>query len=413
MKRAPCSPVTRGLFAVAFASLLSLGCESPEVKPTADGRQNTRAARIEGSLVVQSRARGNAVVFLYHADTPPPPQGSGRPLAFTIIPAEELFGPALGDNAPGPFTAPFALSLVQPGRYVLRGFIDADTCRFVPQPCHVSDFNPWYGVTSEPNAGDVGGGSVDPTNGATRVLEVTTDADGWPVPLTGVSVSFADSATVPFDRPAFQVAEGREFDTASTSVKVLTLTPQQFTGAVDQRPPGFWVQFVDANRDGVPDDANNDGIPDFWPRVVVRKLADDVPGIVDENDLNRDGVVDEEGVDYARVSGGKDGKPDVVVLAAGLVPDPLLAALRDEQGNPRPAPVFVPQLRVGIQNRALDARDPAAPAPLSPVPPGRYSVTLVQSTGQTWRVPNELDPTLADAAGLPGAQSQSFVLEVR
>ncbi|MCY1043523.1 hypothetical protein OV208_19550 [Corallococcus sp. bb12-1] len=412
MKRAPSSPFTRGLFAVALTSLLALGCEGPEVKPTADGRQNTRAARIEGSLVVQSRARGNAVVFLYRADSPPPPQGSGRPLAFTVIPASELFGTALGDNSPGPFTAPFALSLVQPGSYVLRGFIDADTCRFVPQPCHVSDFNPWYGVTSEPNAGDVGGGGVDPTTGATRILEVTTDADGWPVPLTGVSVSFADSATVPFDRPAFQVAEGREFDTASTSVKVLTLTPQQFTGAVDQRPPGFWVQFVDANRDGIPDDANSDGVPDFWPRVVVRKLAD-VPGVVDENDLDRNGVVDDEGVDYARVSGGKDGRPDVAVLAAGLVADPLLAALRDEQGNPRPQPVFVPQLRVAIQNRALDARDPAAPALLSNVPAGRYSVTLVQSTGQTWRVPNELDPTLAEAVGLPSVPSQAFVLDVR
>ncbi|WP_375761527.1 hypothetical protein [Corallococcus exercitus] len=380
--------------AFALASLLSGGCDSPDVVPTADGRQNTRSARIEGSLVVQSRARGNAIVFLYDAANPPPPAGSGRPLAFTVVTAAELFGASLGDSSTGPFTAPFSLSLVEPGRYLLRGFIDADTCRNVPQPCHVSDFNPWYGVTSEPNAGDVGGGAVDPATSATRILEVTTDADGWPQPLTGVSVSFADSATVPFDRPAFQTADAREFNPA-TSTKLLTLTPQVLTGAVDQRPPGFWVQLVDANKDGVPDDANADGVPDFWPRVIVRKLADGVTGYVDDTDANQ------------------DGKPDAVVLAAGLVPDPLLAALIDGEGKPRPQPVFVPQLMVAIRPQAVDVRDPAAPAPLAAVPPGRYSVTLLQSTGQTWRLPNELDPALAEAVGLPGVQSQAFVLEVR
>ncbi|MGE6758112.1 hypothetical protein ACQKGO_08890 [Corallococcus interemptor] len=382
------------LLALSLASLVSGGCDAPDVVPTADGRQHTRAARIEGNLVVQSHARGNAIVFIYDVANPPPPAGAGRPLAFTVVTAQELFGASLGDSSTGPFTAPFSLSLVEPGRYLLRGFIDADTCRTVPQPCHVSDFNPWYSVTSEPNAGDVGGGAVDPATGATRVLEVTTDADGWPQPLTGVSVSFADSATVPFDRPAFQVGESRDFETSS-GLKLLTLTPQPLTGAVDQRPPGFWVQLGDANKDGIPDDANADGKPDVvWPRVIVRKLVEGPTGYVDDTDAN------------------KDGQPDAVVLAAGLMPDPLLAALLDEQGKPRPQPVFVPQLQVAIRAQALDARDPAAPVPLTAVPPGRYSVTLLQSTGQTWRLPNELDPARAEAVGLPGVQSQAFVLDV-
>ncbi len=394
------------LLAFALTSLLSGGCDAPDVVPTADGRQHTRAARIEGSLVVQSRARGNAIVFLYDAANPPPPAGSGRPRAFTVVTAAELFGASLGDNSTGPFTAPFALSLVEPGRYILRGFIDADTCRNTPQPCHVPDFNPWYGVTSEPNAGDVGGGAVDPVSSETRVLEVTTDADGWPQPLTGVSVSFADSATVPFDRPAFQTADASEFNTATTATKMLTLTPLALTGAVDQRPPGFWVQLGESNGSDAPP-------PIVWPRVIVRKLADGVTGYVDENDLNRDGVVDEEGVDYARASGGKDGKPDAVVLMAGLVSDPLLPAPQDGQESPSPQPILAPKLVVAIRAQALDVRDPAAPAPLAAVPPGRYSVTLLQSTGQTWRLPNELDPALAEAAGLPGVQSQAFVLDVR
>jgi hypothetical protein len=46
------------------------------------------------------------------------------------------------------------------------------------------------------------------------------------------------------------------------------------------------------------------------------------------------------------------------------------------------------------------------------VPPGRYALTLVQFTGQTWRVPNELSPPLAQEDGLPAVESQSFVLDV-
>ncbi|MBJ6759640.1 hypothetical protein JGU66_02620 [Myxococcaceae bacterium JPH2] len=404
---------TRALWALAVSSVLSVGCEAPSVVPTADHQQNTRAARIEGTLVAQTRARGNAIVFIYDADRPPPPVGTGRPKAFTVIPAVELFGQALGDpSATGPFTAPFTLSLVYPGRYLLRGFIDADTCRTGAQPCHSSDFIPWYGVTGEPNMGDVGGAAVDLATGASRILEVTEDADGWPQPLTGVAVSFSDTATVPLDRPAFQVAVGTRTLDAKSGTKFLKLRPQVISqGGVEQRPPGFLVQYVDDNKDGVPDDANRDNVGDLWPKVVVRKLAGTV-GVLDENDLDHNGIPDAEGVDYVHTDGMRDGQPDVVVLAAGLVPDPLITALTDESGAPRMKPIIVPELDIAIRPIALDARNPAAPAPLATLPSGRYSITLITSTGQTWRVPNELDPALAPTLGLPSVETQSFTIEV-
>ncbi|MCY1020345.1 hypothetical protein [Pyxidicoccus sp. MSG2] len=406
---------TKALGGLALTSVIGLGCEAPPIVPTADGRQNTHTARIEGNLVVQSRARGNAIVFLYHADRPPPPQGTGRPIAFTVIPAEQLFGPALGGNQPGPFTAPFTFSLVQAGKYTLRGFIDADTCGdAATQPCHRPDFNPWYGVTSEPNMGDVGGAAVDPSTGAPLPLEVTADADGLPQPLTGVSVSFADSARVPMDRPAFQVVQGDR--TMGSGNKVLRLQPMSFQGSVvDQRPPAFMVSYVDANRDGVPDDANKDGIPDLWPRVVVRKLDGAGPGLLEENDLDRNGVLElsaDGKWDYAHVDSPPDGKPDLVVLAAGLIPDGPLAALTDEQGNPRMTPVPISELQVVVRPLALDASNAAAPAPLKELPKGRYTLVLIQSTGQTWRVPNELDPAIGVDPRLPAEASQAFVLEV-
>ncbi|QSQ23460.1 hypothetical protein JY651_00280 [Pyxidicoccus parkwayensis] len=407
----PLSSWTKALGGLSLASVIGLGCEAPPVVPTADFRQNTHTARIEGSLVVNSRARGNVIVFLYDAERPPPPQGTGRPIAFTVIPAAQVFGPALGGNLPGPFTAPFTFSLVPVGHYTLRGFIDADTCGAAgTQPCHTSDFNPWYGVTSEPNEGDVGGAAVDPTTGQPLTLEVTANADGEPQPLTGVSVSFADTARVPLDRPAFQVSQGDK--TMGSTAKVLRLTRAFLQGAVDQRPPGFMVSYVDANKDGIPDDANKDGIPDLWPRVVVRKLADPVAGLVEDNDLDRNGVLDSPGVDYVHADGTQDGKADLVVLAAGLIPDGPIAALTDEQGNPRMTPAVVQELQVVVQPRALDASNPSAPAPLKELPKGRYTLVLIQSTGQTWRVPNELDPAIAPGVGLTPNETQAFVLEV-
>ncbi len=406
------SPFPKMLAGLALAATLATGCEPPPVVPTADRRQNQQLSRIEGQVVVQSRARGNAIVLLYEAGSLPPPQGAGRPISFTIIPAQQLFGAALEDpSAAGPFTAPFAFSLVPPGRYVLRGFIDVDTCRSGAQPCHGPDFIPWYGVTAEPNAGDVGGAAVDALTLAPRVVEVGPDAEGTLQAVTGVTVSFSDSATVP-ERPAFEVVGSNQLEPSAGPLN-LELRPLSLReGVVDVRPPAFLLRYVDENGDGVPDDANGDGQPEFWPRVVVRKLAD-TPDLADENDLDRNGILDDVGVDYLHSDGSSDGLPDLVVLAASLVPDPAaMDALRNPDGSPRMEPVPVSKLDVRILPLALDAREPHQPVPLQSLPSGRYSLTLVQFTGQTWRLPNELSPTLAPALGLPSVESQSFLLQV-
>ncbi|WP_338863927.1 hypothetical protein [Myxococcus stipitatus] len=405
----------KSLGGVLAASLLVTGCESPEVVPTADGQQNIHSARIEGTLVVQARTRGNAVVFLYDADRPPPPQGTGRPLAFTVVPAEQLFGPALTTDAPGPFTAPFAFSLVGKGRYTIRGFIDVDSCRNGGvQPCHASDFNPWYGVTSEPNAGDIGGGVVDLTTTPPRpiTLEITEDKDGRPQALTNVTMSFSQAtAQVPVDRPAFQATihmGGDATITPGSQGKVLRLTPQSFEGgAVDQRPKAFMVSYVDPAKAAQQEEKQRE----VWPRVVVRKLAN-VPGLLEDNDLDRNGVLDANGTDYPRADGSRDGQPDLVVLHSTLLTDSLIPLLTDAEGKPRTTPVPVQELFVAVSPVAIDAKNPAAPAVLEGLPKGRYSVVLIQSTGQTWRVPNELSPAIAPSLGMQGVESQAFVLEV-
>ncbi|HSP81282.1 MAG TPA: hypothetical protein VLQ93_22380 [Myxococcaceae bacterium] len=406
------SPFPKMLAGLALAATLATGCEPPPVVPTADRRQNQQLSRLEGQVVVQSRARGNAIVLLYEAGRPRPPQGAGRPLSFTIFPARQLFGAALEDpSASGPFTAPFAFSLVPPGRYLLRGFIDADTCRTGVQPCHGPDFIPWYGVTGEPNAGDVGGAAVDALTLAPRVVEVGPGADGTLQAATGITVSFSDSATVP-ERPAFEVVGGNRLEPSAGPLRLELRPLSLHEGVVDVRPPAFLLRYVDENGDGVPDDANGDGNPELWPRVVVRKLAD-APDLTDENDLDRNGLLDEVGVDYPHADGSRDGLPDLVVLAASLVPDPAtMDALRNPDGTPRMEPVPVPKLELVIHPQALDVREPSNPVPLQSLPSGRYALTLVQFTGQTWRLPNELSPSLAPALGLPSVESQSFLLQV-
>ena len=53
---------------------------------------------------------------------------------------------------------------------------------------------------------------------------------------------------------------------------------------------------------------------------------------------------------------------------------------------------------------------PSSPQPLRAVPIGHYAITVIQQTGQTWRVPNELG---LDVPGLPLVASQSFVVQVQ
>ncbi len=393
---------------VLTAMLLLSSCEAPPVFPGADRRQNARPARVEGQVVVSSTARGNVVLTLFDAERLPPPAGTGRPLTFAVVPQSVAFAGA-ADGSVGPFTAPFAFSLVNPGRYQVRAFIDAN-----------GDWVPWYGVTNEVNAGDVGGAAVDGTTRLPVVLEVPGLDDGEPKGLVGVPVSIADSSRVPVDRPVFEVSlpgstEPVTEATLGAAPLVLTLTPRAIDdGGVQQAQPVFLARFADENGDGVPDDANADGVADLaWPRVVVRKLADDAANpLTDENDLDRNGVLDETGVDYEHASMAADGKPDLVVLAAGLNPTELAPLLFDSMGKVKPTASPVPRLTLVVRPLALDATNSRAPVPLKALPPGRYAITVIQQTGQTWRVPNELQPALSKRFGLPEVVSQGFVLKV-
>lgn len=396
--------------------LVLLGCEPPPVFAGADRRQNAHPARVEGEVVVSSAARGNVVVLLFDAARPPPPTGTGRPLTFALVPRQALFG-EVRDFDTGPFTAPFAFSLVNPGQYQIRAFVDGN-----------DDFIPWYGVTNEVNTGDVGGAALDSISRAPLTIDVTAGEDGTARPATGIAVTVGDTARVTVDRPAFEVAMPGS-PTAITTDATLAGAPLLLDlrarpvneGVVKQQQPVFLARFIDDNLDGVPDDANGDGVPELWPRVVVRKLANEAAGVnplADENDLDRNGVIDETGIDYDHLNPmtgatiPADGVPDLVVLAAGINVTEVAPMLVDAMGRAKPTPTPLTRLPIVIRPTALDATDSRRPAPIKGVPEGRYAITVIQQTGQTWRVPNELQDTLATRFGLPVVSSQTFVVRV-
>ena len=46
------------------------------------------------------------------------------------------------------------------------------------------------------------------------------------------------------------------------------------------------------------------------------------------------------------------------------------------------------------------------------MPSGRYAIDIIQFTGQTWRVPNELQLGVAKVVGFTEQTSQGFFLQV-
>ena len=386
-------------------ALVCSACEAPPVFAGDKGDERQKGptlGRIEGHVIVNTATRGRIVLFLYDAARPPPPLGTGRPLTFTVVSRESVFGAAL-DGDTGPFTAPFAFSLRGPGRYLIRGFVDSN-----------DDFIPWYGVTADTTQGDVGGAAIDPVTRTSRVVEIGVDEAGQPIPALDVPVSFSDAAKLPVDRPIFAVVGGMESVMLNGQPKVIELQATPIDEGVMQQPaPAFLVRFVDDNADGVPDDANGDGIPEVWPRVVVRKIQFGPNPLIDENDVDKNGVVDAQSdttQSYEHTNAPDDGLPDVVVLAAGFDVTEYAPSLFDAMGRVKTTPTAVPRLKLVLQPRAFDAVNPSAPQPIRAVPIGHYAITVIQQTGQTWRVPNELG---LDVAGLPLVPSQSFVIQVQ
>ncbi len=212
---------------------------------------------ISGTLRVSQEQVGPAYVIAFRAEAPPPPQGSGRPVALGSV-AATSFGASTG----GIRSADFTISGLADGTYILGALMDLD-----------GNFSPLVDLVAQPSAQDLLGGAASP---------VTVSNGG-----TTANVAVVLGGAVGFDRPAFEFEEltiprtgfPRSFEIIAHAIPLLGHTSE--TVAVP-------VRLGTADADG-------DNFTDLLPRVVLTRMSDEgdpriapdhpsgvlIPGIVD------------------------------------------------------------------------------------------------------------------------------------
>ena len=157
-----------------FSSILAQACEGtvPNDTSRADNREFPPAGVIRGAVTYQGQhpctrlghVVGGAILFVWNRANPPPPSGLANfPANFAVIAGDQLFaneprnpGPdtycpqAQGNNDIVTVTAPYAISPMAAGSYIITAFYD-----------YTGNFYPLLKFRNLPELGDVGGGYVD------------------------------------------------------------------------------------------------------------------------------------------------------------------------------------------------------------------------------------------------------------
>jgi hypothetical protein len=335
---------------IPVCALAAAACTSPNVD-----EYQSHTGIVQGTVLYPSgKVRGNAIVFLFKADDPPPPEGSGSPVSFVVVSAHDLFHD-IPAGVPGTFAAPFTIPTVPPGTYQIRAFLDS----------HAS-FNPTIDLLNQPTAGDVGGGYVDPATAAFLPVTVAMDQSSSEITVV-LGVNILD------ERPAFAITS-----TPSITVPFATFAHLQITAhpirrsVIDMDPTRtrFRVEFVDENHDGIPDDKNGDHLPDVYPLVL----------------LERTDPVDPLGT---------------IIVPCIVDPYPYLDRIA-ATGSATTSVLEAIVPPVAIQRGA------SGDQLLDGIPPGTYAVIVVSGAGQTWQVPNALDTI--DTTAKDPTQGQSVAV---
>lgn len=318
---------------------------------------------IEGSVVLDGPPGGDALVFAFSCSDPPPPAGAGSPVDFQILYEEDF----VADEAP------FRFAGLAPGTcLLLTGFVDRD-----------GDWSGLYSTTNQATAGDLALSS--------RTVVVPQPGPGSGLVPDVVNQDLSEVQAVPLERPVFSVAGGTTMTVGASPGSTATVSMQIAGQAVDEPlgrasgPPVFTLVFApDVDGDGLPDDNNGDGLPDvLWPRVLVRKLdATDPAGVA---------VADE---------------PPVVLPGVVIPLDPAdpanpatnYALQHAQAGLPFDGASVFPVSSLGVAVPGLVVTDLASgsTATIESVLAsgvevrGDYQILVMNSSGQTWAVPNEL-----------------------
>ena len=366
----------RSRFLLLLPSLLLVGCPL-SVEPT-DGTPPP-STHIAGEVRLDdsdgaAEPGGPTFVFRYDCANPPPPTGSGRPVDFLVLP-ETAFAHGSAD---------FIFPSVPPGACaILTGFVDRDR-----------DFNPFVSIANQATAGDLA------TNAVTVQVDPLEDGSDLIEPVVGVVLEA--QTTVPLDKPAFTITDltgayGGRLDvgpavgtTPNTYVRLSTRAVDTSTTKVEN-PAFTLVMQEDLDGNGWPDDLNGDGAPDVvWPRVLFLRVDDTdetgmtsaegpivLPGVVLPLDTNDAFNTTTNMVLASRLAGLPfDGEQVIPMTELTVVVPPLIVT---DLATATTAPIE--ELRDAGQDVL-----------------GDYQIVVMNSTGQTWTVPNELAATDEDQA---------------
>lgn len=364
--------------------------------------------RVSGTVIVTAdEPPGDTFVLVYDAAEPPPPEGTGQPFTFSVVPASAYRTPGTGEQV---YEAPFDMSLGGIPEGVEQVLVTA----LVDQDDDFYPLDPFSSVTAGATCGDLVGAHVsDLATGAFAPVAVAPNAHA-----AGISVLVARTSTL--ERPAFRFLEGApiislaEYDgvglpptfvLASTPVETVLPgddgVPRPFLQIDDEGPCAarFAVTGFDDDDDGTidPHPLLGPSFRDTAPRVVAQYLGpiDPQTGQV----IPVDPEVDVQWSAELALSPTATWFDQIPVTSPGA-PGPAIE-LRD-----RLEVAWVPGAQ-GVSPLTGEVRTLSASADLeqfkAELPRGAWSVTLINVAGQTWTVPNNL--YLLDPAGPEGPLS--------
>jgi hypothetical protein len=385
---------------------------------------------VTGTVVVSGAVPATAVVLATSAADPPPPAGTGRPVSLATVAASAF------STSGGLMSGGYALTGLPDGDYVVTGLLDVD-----------GDFHPRVDALAGATCGDVVGGHLasltDPTLAAVSVAGGSLAAD--------VTVTLARA--LPVERPVFyalapngvpgvpqasfveaaagnlQVVRLRStgvnavFETDAGATTLLArfdgphvddpldppagnpfgLDPSDrydlFAGAPDC-DVAFLVEVQDTDDDGFPDsDPALPGTLAAWPKIGFTWLGDPV-------DVDGDGAFD--GFDQGDVTDDwtAPGAVSPVDVMSGAYPVglPARTTALDVLVYPAARRRFASDELACVGSWADGVCEEVVTDPAR-IPTGAWAITVIESTGQTWTIPNTLVGAQAlDAAFVPALQ---------
>ncbi len=357
---------------ILWLGLVGCAYDAPIVPPTdASGDEIPVLNVISGEILLATTVEtpGHVIVFATDAANPMPPYGTGRPITISTVPASEFTDVAVGMRS-----APFTVSGVPDGEWVLTALMDID-----------GDFNPLSLGMSGSTCGDVGGAYL--TDLTTRALAPVQVADGQLV----ADITITLASVFPLERPSFSVtgfgAGGGVVDPSAATPGFALTSMGIHSELVELAGPEafgtaacgtiFPLYAPDSDDDGAFDPHptyGEAGLADVWPRIYATWLGEPI--------LSEDGVTFNSTLEAGESWTAEHVPSPAYVMDGTLTP----GSYAYEAGLDV---LWMPIAR----HTYLDANGtPTSEVITDPaeIPSGAWSITVVSFTGQSWTVPNDL-----------------------